>query len=131
MGLDLNSCVQGVGNIIPLYQLSNNAGGWESATAAGYYPVLGMGIFVDHTCGQITKYAIYASLAPILISYAQPFNTAYASSLKGDPSKFAGYICVDSSGDTITNTSGWIPGYTGTFAANNIVTLNVTDGKCH
>jgi prepilin-type N-terminal cleavage/methylation domain-containing protein len=95
------------------------------------FPLDGITIMVSPACLPVTSYAIYASLAPIQLSYIQPLiDVAYASLTLPDPGKFAGYTCVDSSGNHTSATNGWIPGYTGIYPST-IAARTVTDGKCY
>ena len=111
----------GCGTTNPVYLASYNSG----------YDTNGLSILVYPSCGPVTSYAVYASKAPILLSYAggSLVDYAYAAMAAFNPSDYAGYFCVDSTGNAIIKNDGWIPGYTGTYPST--VTNTVTDGRCH
>jgi prepilin-type N-terminal cleavage/methylation domain-containing protein len=94
----------------------------------------GLTIYVYPSCGPVTNYAIYSSLAPIVLSSMNNLiNTAYATLITNtneDPNNYAGYYCVDSIGNTVTKTKGWLPGYTNTATAGTYSVNLINDGKC-
>lgn len=117
-------------------------GSWGTITACGNQVLpatgltwninelaMGMGIMAYPPCGPVKNYAIYVSMAPVGLSVNPLVDTAYATVGYPDPSGFKGYFCVDSSGNTINRSDGWLPGYTGTYP--NISINAVQDGKCH
>jgi hypothetical protein len=90
----------------------------------------GLTIYVYPSCGPVKNYAIYASLAPLHVTYLSPIEVAYANLAHLAPNEMSGFFCVDSSGNSTKTKEGWIPGYTGTFPGS-YTTRDVTDGKCH
>ncbi len=106
---------------------SASTGTYCTSTGGGstytYYPVNinymsggqttnGITIYVWPACKPVTQYAICASFVPLTkIGDAFDINKAYASvGLPPDPSTLPGYYCLDSSGNALTSTSGWMPG---------------------
>jgi len=94
------------------------------------YSANGITIYVYPACAPVTNYAIYSSIAPIMLSMdSSIIDRAFASAGGPNPKSFSGYYCIDSTGANITRADGWIPGYSGNGPFYS--TINVIDGKCH
>lgn len=78
-------------------------------------------IVTNNPCGNATKYAVYVAISPVKIAVDNFINQAYASvGISYDATKYAGYFCVDSSGNSISVPQGRILGNT-----------SYADGLCH
>ena len=92
----------------------------------------GITIFVAPACKPVTSYAIFVSLAPVLVSVSNDslIKTAYAAAgLPAiTPNTFTGFFCTDSSGHSEVIPNSFIPGYTGTAQTYNV--NKITNGQC-
>ncbi len=95
----------------PIYNPMYNVHSY--ASDGSKYSLNGMTIFVKvpYVCGPVSQFAIYAEKNPIRL----PINPGPAGDV--NPLNYAGYYCVDSSGNTKNTSSGWIPS-------------GIVDGKC-
>ncbi|MES2216301.1 MAG: type II secretion system protein [Patescibacteria group bacterium] len=118
---------------IPSYQVASD----------NHRPENGLTIYVYPECGPVTAYAIYSSLTPILISGLSFIPTAFAAGGFNpiDHNLYTGYYCIDSSGNSITASKEWIPGFSNDppYYPEDYPEKSypypfpnqVVDGKCH